>query len=91
MSEITIGIDNVFKSYGRTKALDGVSFDLEKGVSGLLGPNGAGKTTLLRMLATVLAPDRGVSRCWGGIHRMWRGGLRSAAGWATSLRSPDIT
>jgi ABC-2 type transport system ATP-binding protein len=59
MSEITIGIDNVFKSYGRTKALDGVSFDLEKGVSGLLGPNGAGKTTLLRMLATVLAPDRG--------------------------------
>ena len=59
MSEITIGIDDVFKSYGRTKALDGVSFDLEKGVSGLLGPNGAGKTTLLRMLATVLAPDRG--------------------------------
>jgi ABC-2 type transport system ATP-binding protein len=59
MSEVTIGIDDVFKSYGRTKALDGVSFDLEKGVSGLLGPNGAGKTTLLRMLATVLAPDRG--------------------------------
>jgi ABC-2 type transport system ATP-binding protein len=59
MSDVTIDIDEVFKSYGRTQALDGVSFELEKGVSGLLGPNGAGKTTLLRMLATVLAPDRG--------------------------------
>lgn len=59
MSDVTIDINQVFKSYGRTQALDGVSFELEKGVSGLLGPNGAGKTTLLRMLATVLAPDRG--------------------------------
>lgn len=59
MSDITIGVDQIFKSYGRTNALNGVSFDLEKGVSGLLGPNGAGKTTLLRMLATVLAPDQG--------------------------------
>ncbi len=59
MSDVTIDIDQVFKSYGRTHALDGVSFQLGKGVSGLLGPNGAGKTTLLRMLATVLAPDRG--------------------------------
>jgi ABC-2 type transport system ATP-binding protein len=59
MSDVTIDIDQVFKSYGRTHALDGVSFELETGVSGLLGPNGAGKTTLLRMLATVLAPDRG--------------------------------
>jgi ABC-2 type transport system ATP-binding protein len=59
MTDATIDVDRVFKSYGRTQALDGVSFELEKGVSGLLGPNGAGKTTLLRMLATVLAPDRG--------------------------------
>ena len=59
MSDVTIDVDQVFKSYGRTRALNGVSFELGKGVSGLLGPNGAGKTTLLRMLATVLAPDRG--------------------------------
>lgn len=59
MSDIAIDVDQVFKSYGRTLALNGVSFELGKGVSGLLGPNGAGKTTLLRMLATVLAPDRG--------------------------------
>jgi ABC-2 type transport system ATP-binding protein len=39
--------------------LDGVDFEATGGVSGLLGPNGAGKTTLLRIIATVLAPDRG--------------------------------
>jgi ABC-2 type transport system ATP-binding protein len=47
------------KSFGRTRALDDVDFEAERGVSGLLGPNGAGKTTLLRTVATVLAPDRG--------------------------------
>src|SRR6266571_9290470 len=46
-------------TFGRTRALDGVSFDLVPGVTGLLGPNGAGKTTLLRILATVSAPDDG--------------------------------
>ncbi|MGH9192422.1 MAG: ATP-binding cassette domain-containing protein, partial [Acidimicrobiales bacterium] len=38
-------------TFGRTRALDGVSFELVPGVTGLLGPNGAGKTTLLRVLA----------------------------------------
>jgi ABC-2 type transport system ATP-binding protein len=47
------------KSFGRTRALDDVDFEADRGVSGLLGPNGAGKTTLLRTVATVLAPDRG--------------------------------
>jgi ABC-2 type transport system ATP-binding protein len=45
--------------YGRTTALDGVSFALRDGVTGLLGPNGAGKTTLLRILATAVAADAG--------------------------------
>jgi ABC-2 type transport system ATP-binding protein len=45
--------------YGRTTALDAVSFSLRDGVTGLLGPNGAGKTTLLRIVATALAPDSG--------------------------------
>lgn len=55
----TCRIEGITKTYGRTRALDGVSFDLHDGITGLLGPNGAGKTTLLRMLATVLAPDAG--------------------------------
>lgn len=61
----TVVIDAVAKTFGRTRALDGVSLDLGIGVTGLLGPNGAGKTTLLRMLATVLAPDAGALRLLG--------------------------
>lgn len=56
---MTVSIQEVTKTYGGTPALDGVSFELDTGITGLLGPNGAGKTTLLRCLATVLAPDRG--------------------------------
>ncbi|MET8048502.1 ATP-binding cassette domain-containing protein, partial [Streptosporangium sp. NPDC005286] len=53
------------KAYGRSRALDGLTFTAGKGVTGLLGPNGAGKTTLIRMLATVLAPDEGELRLLG--------------------------
>lgn len=56
---MTITVTDVRKSYGSLRALDGVSFQLDTGITGLLGPNGAGKTTLLRCLATVLAPDEG--------------------------------
>ncbi|MEH0512837.1 ABC transporter ATP-binding protein [Streptomyces sp. B21-106] len=45
--------------FGGTRALDGVSLRLGRGVTGLLGPNGAGKTTLLRVLATAVPPDGG--------------------------------
>jgi ABC-2 type transport system ATP-binding protein len=55
----------VSKRFGRTRALDAVSVDAGPGVIGLLGPNGAGKTTLIRILATVLAPDRGKVRVDG--------------------------
>jgi ABC-2 type transport system ATP-binding protein len=55
----TIRAAGLVKSYGRTRALDGLDLVTGTGVTGLLGPNGAGKTTLLRMLATVLAPDEG--------------------------------
>jgi ABC-2 type transport system ATP-binding protein len=54
-----VRVDGVTKSFGRTRALDSVDLEAGPGVTGLLGPNGAGKTTLLRMIATVLAPDRG--------------------------------
>ncbi|MET8983294.1 ABC transporter ATP-binding protein [Streptomyces sp. NPDC004539] len=51
--------------YGGTRALDGVSLALGRGVTGLLGPNGAGKTTLLRVLATAVPPDGGEFRALG--------------------------
>jgi ABC-2 type transport system ATP-binding protein len=62
MTGETITIANVHKSYGRTKALNGVTLHTARGITGLLGPNGAGKTTLLRMVATVLSPDLGSLR-----------------------------
>jgi len=55
-----ISVQNIYKTFGKTQALSGVSFEAEKGkVLGLLGPNGAGKTTLIRILTTLLSPDRG--------------------------------
>ncbi|MEX2291301.1 MAG: ATP-binding cassette domain-containing protein [Mycobacteriales bacterium] len=56
---------SLVKSYGRKRALDGVTLSAGTGVTGLLGPNGAGKTTLLRVVATVLAPDAGQLRLLG--------------------------
>ena len=47
------------KTFGETRALDGVDLRIREGsVYGLLGPNGAGKTTTIRILATLLRPDR---------------------------------
>lgn len=52
-------IENISKNYGKKKALDGVSFEMENGVYGLLGPNGAGKSTLIRILAGVMEASSG--------------------------------
>jgi ABC-2 type transport system ATP-binding protein len=55
-----ITVEHVTKRYGRTLAVDDVSFRVGRGeVVGFLGPNGAGKSTVLRMLSTWLAPDAG--------------------------------
>jgi daunorubicin resistance ABC transporter ATP-binding subunit len=55
-----VEVEDLSRSFGETRALDGVSFTVEAGtVLGLLGPNGAGKTTTVRVLATLLAPDGG--------------------------------
>jgi ABC-2 type transport system ATP-binding protein len=52
---------NVSKNYGSLKAVDNVSFEIEKGrIMGLIGPNGAGKTTLLKALL-------GLTDCQGSL------------------------
>lgn len=52
--------EDLRKSYGARKALEGLSFSLKAGrVMGFLGPNGAGKTTSIRILTTMLEPDSG--------------------------------
>jgi len=65
VSSTTIDLVGLTKHYGSTRAVDGITLSLGRGVTGLLGPNGAGKTTLLRMVATVLAPDAGALRILG--------------------------
>jgi ABC-2 type transport system ATP-binding protein len=54
------------KSFGKTRALDGIDLAVREGtVYGLLGPNGAGKTTTIRILATLLKPDSGSATVLG--------------------------
>ncbi len=53
-----IETSGLVKTFGETRALDGVDLRIREGsVYGLLGPNGAGKTTTIRILATLLRPD----------------------------------
>lgn len=55
-----ITVAGIHKSFGKVRAVRGVSFDAPDGkITGLLGPNGAGKSTTLRILYTVLKPDQG--------------------------------
>lgn len=53
-------VESIHKAFDGTKAVDGVSFTVQKGeIFGLLGPNGAGKTTLIRMILGIFQPDSG--------------------------------
>jgi len=55
-------VKNLSKQFGEVKAVNGISFQVNKGeIFGLLGENGAGKTTTLRMLATMLQPTSGTA------------------------------
>jgi ABC-2 type transport system ATP-binding protein len=58
--------EGLVKTFGRTKALQGLDLSVEPGtVLGVLGPNGAGKTTAVRILTTLLRPDAGHARVAG--------------------------
>ena len=61
MSEAyAVDVDNVAKSFGSQKALDGLTLRVKPGeIYGLLGPNGSGKTTLIRAIVGLVAPDSG--------------------------------
>ncbi len=65
-SALAIEATGLVKSYGETRAVDGVDLVVRRGsVYGVLGPNGAGKTTTIRMLATLTRPDGGSARVLG--------------------------
>jgi ABC-2 type transport system ATP-binding protein len=58
--EPLLSLSHLVKHYATQKAVDDISFDIQKGsIFGLLGPNGAGKTTLLRMITGIFYPDGG--------------------------------
>ena len=61
-----IRVTGLRKHYGETRAVDGVSFEVQSGtVFGLLGPNGAGKTTTVEVLEGLRTPDAGQVRVLG--------------------------
>src|SRR5882724_8949511 len=55
-----IKVHNLVKSFGAKRAVDGISFSVERGeVLGFLGPNGAGKSTTMRMITGFIPPNDG--------------------------------
>jgi ABC-2 type transport system ATP-binding protein len=67
MEEIALQATSLSKSFGSTRAVDGISFAMDKGeILGLLGPNGSGKSTTMKMTLGILKPDSG-SIVVGGI------------------------
>src|SRR5213080_3468762 len=62
-----ISVSGLVKTFGRTRALDGLDLTVSTGeVHGFLGPNGAGKTTTLRVLLGLLRADAGTARLLDG-------------------------
>jgi ABC-2 type transport system ATP-binding protein len=65
-TDVMIQASNLSKRFGNVRALDKVSFEVEKGeVVGFLGPNGAGKSTTMRILTCFLAPTSGTAKVHG--------------------------
>jgi ABC-2 type transport system ATP-binding protein len=57
---VLVTAENLAKSYGRVRAVNGLSLKIDDGsIAGLIGPNGAGKTTTIKMILGLLRPDGG--------------------------------
>ena len=90
VDEPAIVTEDLTRSYGKVRALNGVSISVPRGsVFGLLGPNGAGKTTLVRILATLLSPDSGTARVAGFDVRRQAAQLRAHIGIAGQYAAVD--
>jgi ABC-2 type transport system ATP-binding protein len=85
MSEsFAVDVENVSKSFGGVKALDGVTLRVRQGeIYGLLGPNGAGKTTLIRSLVGLIVPSGGTVTVLG--RRMPNVDILRSVGYMTQL------
>ncbi len=66
MSTFALEVQDLQKTYGAVRAVDGLTFNVARGaIFGLLGPNGAGKSTILRMLTTLSRPTAGTAKVLG--------------------------
>jgi branched-chain amino acid transport system ATP-binding protein len=66
MNQRFLEIEGLFKDFGGLRAVDNVSFSMNRDeMLGLIGPNGAGKTTLVRLITSILRPDSGSIRFKG--------------------------
>jgi len=78
---LAIETKNLSKEFNGLKAVDGISFNVNKGeIFGLLGSNGAGKTTTIKMLATLLDPTRGEAKVWGFDIKKQKNEVRNSIG-----------
>ncbi|MCP4135720.1 MAG: ATP-binding cassette domain-containing protein, partial [bacterium] len=61
--EVLLNVENLAISFGGLKAVDSVSFDVEKGkIFSIIGPNGAGKTTIFNCISGIYKPGEGAIR-----------------------------
>ena len=89
-SPLAIEATGLVKSFGETRAVDGVDLAVRRGsVYGVLGPNGAGKSTTIRMLATLIRPDAGSARVLGHDIEAEADAVRSAVSLTGQLASVD--
>jgi energy-coupling factor transporter ATP-binding protein EcfA2 len=93
--EETIDVTGLRKRFGRTVALDGMSFTVRPGqVTGFVGPNGAGKSTTMRVILGLDAPDAGQALVGGRRYQALRrplaliGSLLDASALAVTGRHP---
>jgi ABC-2 type transport system ATP-binding protein len=64
--EPAVSLRNLVKTFGKHRAVDGISLEVPRGlIFGLIGPNGAGKTTTIRMMLDIFRPDSGEIRVLG--------------------------
>jgi len=90
MTELAIEALGLTKSFGDTKALDGVDLAARRGsVLAVLGPNGAGKTTAVRILATLLRADAGAASVNGFDVRRQPDKVRQSIGLTGQFASVD--
>ena len=87
--QTVVEVDRLSKSFGRVRALNEVSFSVEKGeVLGFLGPNGAGKTTTIRILLGLLHADGGTATIGG--HDCWTDHARASRVFGATLEQPGF-